>query len=105
MPLPETNTPNKARGFHPPLPDVSQMPLAETTVTRILTRDRSNECPTIYLFAIISKTNKFIKTDKRRYRIMSKIENREQYEWALSRLEALVDSVTEEMPDNEILKK
>ena len=32
---------------------------------------------------------------------MSKIENREQYEWALRRLETLVDSVTEEMPDND----
>ncbi len=35
---------------------------------------------------------------------MSKIETREQYEWALSRLESLVDSVTEEMPDNDPLK-
>lgn len=101
MPLAETTTPYKAHGFHHHPTERPQMPLAETTVTRILTRDRSNECPTIYLFAIISKTNKFIKTDKRRYRIMSKIENREQYEWALSRLEALVDSVTEEMPDND----
>ncbi len=31
---------------------------------------------------------------------MTKIENREQYEWALSRIEALVNDVTEEMPDN-----
>ena len=32
---------------------------------------------------------------------MTKIENREQYEWALSRIEALVNDVTEEMPDND----
>ena len=32
---------------------------------------------------------------------MTKIESREQYEWALSRIEALVNDVTEEMPDND----
>ncbi len=32
---------------------------------------------------------------------MTKIENREQYEWALSRIEALVNDVTEEMSDND----
>jgi len=32
---------------------------------------------------------------------MTKIENREQYEWALSRIESLVNDVTEEMPDND----
>lgn len=32
---------------------------------------------------------------------MTKIENREQYEWALGRIEALVNDVTDEMPDND----
>jgi len=32
---------------------------------------------------------------------MTKIENRDQYEWALGRIEALVNDVTEEMPDND----
>ena len=32
---------------------------------------------------------------------MTKIESREQYEWALGRIEALVNDVTEEMPDND----
>lgn len=32
---------------------------------------------------------------------MTKIETREQYEWALGRIESLVEVVTEEMPDND----
>lgn len=32
---------------------------------------------------------------------MTKIESREQYEWALGRIEALVNDVTEEMSDND----
>ncbi|MCQ2174939.1 MAG: helix-turn-helix domain-containing protein [Bacteroidales bacterium] len=32
---------------------------------------------------------------------MTKIESREQYEWALGRIEALVNDVTEQMPDND----
>lgn len=32
---------------------------------------------------------------------MRKIENRQQYEWALGRIEELVDIVTEEMSDND----
>ena len=35
---------------------------------------------------------------------MTKIETREQYEWALGRIEALVNDVTEEMPDNDSKK-
>jgi len=30
-----------------------------------------------------------------------RIENREQYEWALGRIGSLVNTVTEEMPDND----
>lgn len=32
---------------------------------------------------------------------MTKIETREQYQWALGRIEALVNDVTEEMPDTD----
>lgn len=32
---------------------------------------------------------------------MTKHENREQYEWALSRVEVLLNDLTEEMPDND----
>lgn len=32
---------------------------------------------------------------------MTRIENRDQYEWALGRIEALINDVTEEMPDND----
>lgn len=32
---------------------------------------------------------------------MTKIETREQYEWALGRIESLVDVVTEDMPEND----
>ena len=35
---------------------------------------------------------------------MTKIENREQYKWALGRIEALVGTVTEEMPDSDPAK-
>lgn len=35
MPLAETNTPYKAHGFHHHPTERPQMPLAETTVTRI----------------------------------------------------------------------
>jgi len=32
---------------------------------------------------------------------MTKIETRDQYEWALGRIESLVNEVSEEMPDND----
>lgn len=32
---------------------------------------------------------------------MTKIKNKEQYQWALSRIETLINEVTEEMPDND----
>ena len=35
---------------------------------------------------------------------MTKIETRQQYEWALGRIEALVDIVTEEMPEDDPAK-